>query len=96
MTSTTHTDSLEHKLNLRNLAPTDYSDLKKIMDVLYPGMGGAWPEEKFRMQLAAFPNGQICIEDNGTVVAAALHTLIFGQHDNFHAVQHVPFRIMCR
>lgn len=79
MTDTT--DSVDHHLNLRNLVASDYADLKKIMDLLYPGMGGAWPEHKFRKQLATFPNGQICIEDNGSVVAAAFSLIV--DYDSF-------------
>ena len=76
MTDDNLIDSQDHKLNLRNLVASDYSDLKKMMDLLYPDMGGAWPESKFLKQLAAFPNGQICIEDNGTVVAAAFSLIV--------------------
>ncbi len=80
MTETT-IDSNEHKLHLRNLIATDFPDLKKIMDLIYPGMGGAGPESQFLEQLAAFPDGQICIEDNGTVVAAAFSLIV--DYDKF-------------
>lgn len=70
------TDDSEHSLRLRNLKLSDYADLKELMDVLYPNMGGAWPEKKFRAQLAAFSDGQICIEDHGKVVAAAFSLIV--------------------
>ncbi len=81
MTDSSITDSIDHKLNLRNLIASDYADLKKIMDMLYSDMGGAWPESQFHKQLKAFPNGQICIEDNGTVVAAAFSLIV--DYDKF-------------
>ena len=90
MTKIIDIESVEHRLNLRNLVADDYPDLKKIMDVLYPGMGGAWPEEKYRAQLSAFPDGQICIEDNGKVVAAAFSLIVdyekFGDQHTYNQI----------
>jgi hypothetical protein len=51
--------------------------------------GGAFdfPEKKFRAQLATFPDGQICIEDHGRVVAAAFALVVdydkFGDHHTY-------------
>ncbi|MDX1565336.1 MAG: GNAT family N-acetyltransferase, partial [Phycisphaeraceae bacterium] len=81
MTNTIDNESIEHRLNLRNLLPEDYPDVKEIMDRVYPEMHGAWPEEKYRSQLSAFPEGQICIEDNGKVVAAAFSLIV--DYDQF-------------
>ena len=41
------TEETEHKLNLRHLTLDDFADIKKLMDAVYPGLGGAWPEKKF-------------------------------------------------
>jgi predicted amidohydrolase/ribosomal protein S18 acetylase RimI-like enzyme len=71
----------EHKLNLRHLRLEDYPDLQKVMNEVYPGMGGAWPLKKFRAQLTVFPEGQICIEDHGVVVAAAFSVVV--DYDKF-------------
>ena len=76
MTDEIDSESLEHRLKLRNLVLSDYQDIKEIMDVIYPGMGGGWPKEKFKSQLANFPEGQICIEDHGKVVAVALSLIV--------------------
>ena len=81
MTTGSTGDEPEHKLNLRHLEVGDYADIKKIMDKVYPGLGGAWPEKKFRAQLKVFPDGQICIEDHGVVVAAALSVIV--DYDKF-------------
>lgn len=74
-------EELEHKLHLRHLQLDDYDDLKKIMDAVYPGMGGAWAEKKFRAQLKIFPDGQIGIEDHGVIVAAAFSVIV--DYDKF-------------
>jgi predicted amidohydrolase/GNAT superfamily N-acetyltransferase len=82
MTSdTTTTDGLEHQLKLRGLELDDYADIKNIMDRVYPGMGGGWPERKFRSMLKVFKEGQICIADNGKVVAAAFAVVV--DYDKF-------------
>ncbi|MCK9504484.1 MAG: bifunctional GNAT family N-acetyltransferase/carbon-nitrogen hydrolase family protein [Porticoccaceae bacterium] len=77
--SVTHSD---HKLKLRNLRTNDFDDIKHIMDRVYPGgMGGVWPKKKYLSMLKTFPEGQICIEDNGKVVAAAFAVIV--DYDKF-------------
>ncbi|MGV6807665.1 MAG: bifunctional GNAT family N-acetyltransferase/carbon-nitrogen hydrolase family protein [bacterium] len=71
----------EHKLDLRNLDLDDYDDIKELMDAVYPGLGGAWPKKKFKSQISQFPEGQICIEDRGKVVAAAFSVVV--DYDKF-------------
>lgn len=75
------TEETEHKLNLRHLTLDDFSDIKRLMDNVYPGLGGSWPEKKFRAQLQVFQDGQICIEDHGVVVAAAFSVIV--DYDKF-------------
>ncbi len=77
----TITDDPEHTLTLRNLKIEDYDDLTHIMDIVYPEMGGAGPLKKFKAQLSMFPEGQICIEDHGKVVAAAFSLIV--DYDKF-------------
>jgi len=69
-------ETIEHKLILRGLTLDDYDDIKQIMDQVYPGMGGAWKPDEYRALIEHFPEGQICIEDNGRVVAAAHAILV--------------------
>ena len=66
----------EHKLVLRGLTQKDYPDIKRIMDRVYKGMGGAWEQDEYETLIEQFPEGQICIEDNDRVVAAALAILV--------------------
>jgi predicted amidohydrolase/GNAT superfamily N-acetyltransferase len=46
------------------------------MNVVYAGMGGAWTLEEFSGLIEQFPEGQICIEDKGKVIAAALAVVV--------------------
>ena len=71
---------VQHRLKLRNLRLADYNDVQEIMELVYPNMDGAWTREQFASQIARFPEGQICIEDNGKVVASALSLIIEYSH----------------
>lgn len=62
----------QHNLRLRNLRPEDYASIRALMDRVYPDIGGAWPEGTMEALIDDFPEGQLCVEDNGRVVAAAL------------------------
>ena len=69
-------DELHHRLRLRNTRPSDYPALKEIMDLVYGRAGGAWSRAQFDSQLARFPEGQICLEDKGRVVAAVISVIV--------------------
>jgi predicted amidohydrolase/GNAT superfamily N-acetyltransferase len=67
----------EHKLNLRNITMDDYDDIKEIMDMVYSNAGGAWTKKELKSMLHYFPEGQICVEDNGRLVAAAFSLIVY-------------------
>lgn len=59
-------------LRLRQLTVKDYDELAALMDIVYADIGGAWPRSTVRQLMQLFPEGQLCIEDKGHLVAAAL------------------------
>ncbi len=65
-----------HKLVLRQLRRSDFKAIKGIMEKVYSNMEGAWAQDEYNNLLRKFPEGQICIEDNGDVVAAALAIIV--------------------
>ncbi len=67
--SETGTDPL---IRLRNLNAGDHEGLAHLENVVYHDLGGAWPTRTIDGLMAAFPEGQFCIEDQGRIVAAAL------------------------
>jgi predicted amidohydrolase/GNAT superfamily N-acetyltransferase len=71
-----HEVETEHKLNLRNIHPEDFDDIREIMDVVYSNAGGAFSKRELRSMIKNFPEGQICIEDNGKLVAAAFSLIV--------------------
>ncbi|WNJ97564.1 bifunctional GNAT family N-acetyltransferase/carbon-nitrogen hydrolase family protein [Vibrio ruber] len=60
------------RLTLRVIEKSDYDELAALMDLVFPDVGGAWPKMTIMDLIRQFPDGQICIEDNGKIVAAAL------------------------
>ncbi len=84
-----HEDS-EHKLTLRHLQMSDYDDVKEMWDRIYSGFTSSLPEKQFRSQLTVFPDGQICIEDHGKVVAAAFSVIVdyekFGDQHTYEEI----------
>jgi len=70
------TDTVDHKLIIRNLEMSDYEGIEAIMQQAYSGMGGAWSKDEISRLLKIFPDGQICIEDKGQVVGAALTLMV--------------------
>jgi len=72
----TEPESQGHQLKLRNLVAEDYDDVAEIMDLVYAHAGGRWTRAQYLSQLDHFPDGQICIEDNGKVVAVAISVIV--------------------
>lgn len=83
-------ESLEHRLLLRNLRLDDYADIKYVQNRVYKNVGGAISEKKFRTQLNAFPGGQICIEDDGSVIAAAFALIVdYDKFGDYHTYDEI-------
>ena len=79
-----------HRLKLRVLTKEDYPNVKEIMQIVYADAGGAWTEKEFKNQLRVFPEGQIGIEVEGKIVAAALSLIVdyakFGDNHTYDQV----------
>ncbi len=70
-----------HHLTLRHLEEQDVPHVRALMDRVYTTLGGAWPARKLLSQIRTFPDGQICIEDKGRVVACAFAVIV--DYDKF-------------
>ncbi|MFW7380159.1 MAG: GNAT family N-acetyltransferase [Oligoflexus sp.] len=87
----------EHSLKLRSLRDEDYEEIAAIMRLVYTEIkgGGAWPKKKYLAMLHAFPEGQICIEDSGKIVAAALAVIVdydkFGDDHTYWEITADPY-----
>ena len=66
----------KHKLVLRHLRRSDFDAIKRIMDPIYPSLGGGWTKSQFASQISRFSEGQIGIEYDGKLVAAAMSLVV--------------------
>ncbi len=74
-------------LKLRNLENEDYPQVGKLMEEIYPDIGGAWSKRSLSALIKDFPEGQIVIEDNGNVIAVALTVMC--SYDRFNTINKI-------
>src|SRR5690606_27485656 len=63
-------------IQVRKLSLKDYKDLVDSMNRAYGGVGGLWTRTNIRDLIGLFPEGQLCVEVDGRVVACALAIVI--------------------
>ncbi|MFH1913616.1 MAG: bifunctional GNAT family N-acetyltransferase/carbon-nitrogen hydrolase family protein [Pseudomonadota bacterium] len=84
------TEETEHKLQTRHLRIEDYEALRRIHARIYKDVDTFWTREQLALLTSIFPEGQVCIEDNGEPVAAALSIVIdfslFGDQHSYDQV----------
>ncbi len=91
------TEEVEHKLKIRHLRIDDYKAIRDIAERVYKGVDSPWTEEQIKTLITLFPEGQVCVEDNGKAVAVALSLIIdfslYGeQHSYYQIVGNGTFR----
>ncbi|SHO46742.1 hypothetical protein SAMN02745220_01620 [Desulfopila aestuarii DSM 18488] len=83
-------NDIDHKLKVRHLHLGDYDALREISARVYKGVSGPWTEKTFRELIETFPEGQVCIEDHGKLVAVAFSLIIdfslFGDNHTYSQV----------
>jgi len=79
------------KVNLRNLKFDDYIELKQAAIESYSGLSNAhWEPEQLKKLLDIFPEGQLCVEVNGKVVASALTIIVnYERFTDFHTYDQI-------
>ncbi len=66
----------EHKLTLRHLRLEDYDRIHELSGRVYRAVSDPWEKHEIAAMIKRFPEGQICIEDKGQVVAVALTMML--------------------
>lgn len=69
-------ESSSYLLNIRNIVIEDYDTMIEVMQRSYPTMNEVWQKKHIAKLISIFPEGQICVEDNGVLVAFALSIVI--------------------
>lgn len=72
-------DETERRLVVRPLTPDDFDSVVALQRRCFPGIA-PWKSEQFSQQLALFPEGQICILFDDTIVATS-SALIVDEED---------------
>lgn len=67
--------ALEKKISVRQLKLEDLDQLVILQELCFPGMQ-PWKYEQIKSQLEIFPEGQLCVELNGQLVASSSSLII--------------------
>lgn len=62
--------NFETKIIVRQIRLEDFEQITRLQEVCFPGMK-PWSHEQFESQHSIFPEGQICVEYKGKVVASS-------------------------
>jgi len=85
-----HPEEFEHKLQLRQLRNKDFEQVHDICGRVYRNVSIPWEREELSAMIRRFPEGQLCIEDKGRIVAVALTMIIdfsrFGENHTYMQV----------
>lgn len=75
----------EKNLVVRPLRPADWEGVVELQRKCFPGMIETWTREQFLSQLAMFPEGQICVEYQGKLVASSSSLILdFELYKDYH------------
>ena len=84
-------ETVDYKIKLRNIRIEDYPDIKESMELSYAAIGGQpWSKAQIEKLLDIFPEGQLCVEVNGKVVACTLSLIVdyarFGDNHTYRQI----------
>ena len=76
--------SFERRLKLRNITPNDFPAIQALHESCFPGMLN-WTTEQLQSQYDIFPEGQICIEYGGKIIASSSSLIVdFSEYSDWH------------
>ena len=74
----------EKKIHIRQIGPDDYEDLIALQSRCFPGMI-TWKREQIESQVSMFPEGQICLEYQGRLVASSSSLVVeYDRYEDWH------------
>jgi predicted amidohydrolase/GNAT superfamily N-acetyltransferase len=72
------------RVKIRQLTLRDFSQVVKLQLECFPGMK-PWAREQFASQIKTFPEGQLCIEYDGKIVASSASLIVeYDEHSDWH------------
>ncbi len=76
--------TFEKKIRVRPITEADHGALIDLGSRVFPGME-PWTHEHLRSQLAQFPEGQLCVEFDGQIVASSASLIVdFSSYGEWH------------
>jgi predicted amidohydrolase/ribosomal protein S18 acetylase RimI-like enzyme len=76
--------SFEKKVRVRRLRKSDFDQVVQLQQTCFPGMS-PWTKDQFESQLSTFPEGQICVDVDGRVVASSSSLMVdFDLYSDWH------------
>ncbi len=79
-----------HLLTLRRLTLDDFERVRELSGRVYRAVTEAWTRDELTAMITRFPEGQICIDDKGEVVAVALTMMVdstlIKRHHTYHGL----------
>ncbi len=77
------------KISVRQLKLEDYDQLVELQKLSFPGMP-TWNAEQLESQLEIFPEGQICIDYDGKIIASSNSLIVdFDIHEDYDSWQRI-------
>lgn len=80
---------VESRLEVRLLNPDDYQQVARLQTRCFPKIP-PWSREQFESQVRVFPDGQMCVEVDGKIVAASSSLIVdesdYQDHHTFHEI----------
>ena len=74
----------EKKIKVRRLTLADYDDLVAMQKRCFPGML-PWARDQIESQLSIFPEGQLCVEYEGRLVASSNSLIVdYDRYEEWH------------
>ncbi len=77
-------NEFQTRVVVRSLRGQDFDALKALQLMCFPGME-SWTREQFTSQVSRFPEGQICVELDGTLVASSASLIVdYSDYSDWH------------
>ncbi len=82
--SSSDPSAFEKKILVRQIRIEDFAQIVELQLRCFPGMK-PWRQDQFESQLQIFPEGQICVEYEGRIVASSSSLILdFALYDEWH------------
>ncbi|MEC9372428.1 MAG: GNAT family N-acetyltransferase, partial [Planctomycetota bacterium] len=77
-------EEFETKIGVRPITMDDFDELVALQQACFPGMS-TWSKAQIESQTTIFPEGQLCVEYEGEIVASSSSLIVdFDDYEEWH------------